>query len=184
MKAQAGVGLVEVLVALLIFAVGIVGAFKMQIAAKRANFEAAQQSIAVGLVRDILERIRSNPGELESYLVEEVGERALAAGLDCRLMSCSNSQLAVHDLHEWSSHLTGAGELVSIDGTDRNAGGLAMARACVRRSSRIVTVAIAWRGTNRLAGDSESDCGESSSVYGAGNEGRRLLVMTTYIGSL
>jgi len=183
-RAQSGVGLVEVLVALLIFTVGVLGPLRMQIAAKRANFEAAQQSVAVSLARDILERIRSNPGDLASYLVEEAGGTVLASGSDCRVAPCSNAQLAVYDLHEWSLRLIGATELVSIDGDEYRAGGLTVARACVRRNSRVVTVTIAWKGAHPMAGNSVSDGGEKAVLYGPGNTQRRQIVMTTYIGNL
>jgi type IV pilus assembly protein PilV len=40
---QSGVGLIEVLIAVLILAVGILGLAQMQLSAKRAGFEATQR---------------------------------------------------------------------------------------------------------------------------------------------
>ncbi len=70
---SAGIGLVEVLVALLVFSVGILGVTAMQLAAKRSGYEATQRSIATSLARDIIERMRSNPGQLPGYVVSDLG---------------------------------------------------------------------------------------------------------------
>ncbi len=67
-------GLVEVLVAVLIFAVGLLGMAAMQLAAKKSSYEATQRSIATSLSRDILERMRSNPGQIAAYVANDVGD--------------------------------------------------------------------------------------------------------------
>ncbi len=179
---QWGAGMVEVLVAIVVFAVGILGTFSLQIAAKKANFEAAQHSLATELARDIIERMRGNRGELDAYVAEDIGSAPPAAGTDCRLVACTSGQLAEHDLSQWTLRLTGADELVSIDGSEFDAGGLLMPRACISSNSREVSVAIAWRGTGKIIDGSDSDCGKSSALYGPENEQRRVLVLTTYIG--
>jgi type IV pilus assembly protein PilV len=179
-----GVGLVEVLVAIAVFSVGVLGTFAMQVSAARVNFDAAQQLMATGLARDILERMRSNAGELDAYTVNGVGQQALPFATDCRLTDCSAAHLAAFDLFAWTSRLNGETERVTVDELVMNAGGLVSPRACIHYNQGRVEVAIAWRGFGAIHFDSESDCGTNLGLYGSADELRRLLVITTYIGSL
>ncbi len=183
-SAQGGVGLVEVLVAVVVFSTGIMGTLAMQITAKSMNFEAAQQLMATSLARDIVARMRSNGGGLTSYVVNEVGDKTLAYDKNCHVDSCTNVQLAEYDLFQWTSYLRGEAELVDIDGTLIRTGALVSPRACISSDAGAIEVTIVWRGSNKMTTDTRSDCGKSSGLYGMGNEQRRLLVMTTYIGSL
>jgi type IV pilus assembly protein PilV len=183
-KMQQGVGLVEVLVATAVFSVGVMGTFAMQIAAKKTNFEAAQQLIATSLARDILTRMRSNPGELDSYVVDGIGDTVLVAGTNCRTVLCTATQLAAYDLFEWTSSISGNAERVDIDGQQVKAGGLVSPRACIKHDKGAVEVTIAFKSFNTVNIAGGSECGESSGLYGAGNEQRNVLVMTSYIGAL
>lgn len=178
---QRGVGLVEILVAILVFAVGILGVTAMQLAAKRSGYESTQRSIATSLARDIIERMRSNPAQLDTYVVTDLGSTAVSFTTDCNLASCSPAALAERDLYEWNELLKGASEQVVIDGLTSNAGGLVDSRACITNDAGNIQVAIAWRGVTEMTNPAESDCGDSSGLYGDENKQRRLLVMTTYI---
>ncbi|RLA48698.1 MAG: hypothetical protein DRQ98_14465, partial [Gammaproteobacteria bacterium] len=51
-QGQKGVGLLEVLIALLIFTTGMMGLLSTQLAGKKAGYEATQRSIATALARD------------------------------------------------------------------------------------------------------------------------------------
>jgi type IV pilus assembly protein PilV len=179
-----GVGLVEVLVAIAVFSVGVLGTFAVQISAARVNFDAAQQLMATGLASDILERMRANTAVLDAYAVTGVGQQALPFAADCRLASCSAADLAAFDLSAWASRLSGETESVTVDEQVMNTGGLVIPRACIHYSQGRVEVAIAWKGLGAIHVDSESDCGLKLGLYGSADELRRLLVMSTYIGSL
>lgn len=183
MTRQSGVGLVEVLIAVLIFAVGMLGMTAMQLGAKRSSFEATQRSIATSLARDILERMRSNPVALSSYAVLELGSATVTSGTNCNTSSCTTAQLAVRDVYEWSQLLQGAAEKITINGVTSDTGGLVDYRACITNASGFVTVAIAWRGVGDMANPTGSTCGEASGLYGPSQLQRRLLFMTSYIGT-
>ena len=182
-KRQSGVGLIEVLISMLIFAVGLLGLTTMQLGAKRGSYEATQRSVATSLARDIFARMRSNPGVLSSYVVSELGSSTVAAGTNCNASSCTTAQLAERDLYEWSELLQGASEQITLGGTTSNAGGLVDYRACVSNTAGLVSIAITWKGINDMQNPTESTCGEASGLYGASQEKRRLLVMTSYIGA-
>ena len=58
---QQGVGLVEVLVALLLLAIGVLGFSALQLRAVDASLEANKQVLALTIARDLAERMRANP---------------------------------------------------------------------------------------------------------------------------
>ena len=51
---------IEVLIALVILIMGILGAVAMQATAKKGSFDAMQRSVASALAQDIIERMRGN----------------------------------------------------------------------------------------------------------------------------
>lgn len=179
-----GVGLIEVLIAVLVLSVGLLGMVALQVTAKRNSYEATQRSIATGLARDILERIRSNPGEVGSYAATVGGGSITSVPASCNTSSCSTSGLASRDLYEWEQLLDGASEKITIDGSESNAGGLVDPRACITNSAGTVTVAIAWKGVTEFSNPTASNCGETSGLYGSGNKQRRLLVIKTYVSDI
>ena len=61
---QRGFTLLEVMIALLIFGVGVLSVAALQGVAKRANYEAIQRTTATQLAFDLLERMRANASGL------------------------------------------------------------------------------------------------------------------------
>lgn len=187
---QTGVGLIEVLIAVLVLGVGILGMVSMQVTAKRNSYEATQRSIATALARDIIERMRSNPSELASYDGQTLGGGSITAvPASCNTNPCVTTlALASRDLYEWEQLLDGAAEKITLGGTTSNTGGLIDPQACIDTDtgslSGSVTVAIAWKGVAELTNPTASTCGESSGLYGTGQKQRRLLVITTYVSSV
>ena len=186
---QRGVGLIEVLIAVLVFSLGMLSLAAMQIGAKRASYEATQRSIATGLARDILERMRGNPDQLDTYVVTNVGDPnglLTAPDPNCAATDCTPAELATHDLVDWESLLAGATEKLGTE----NSGGLVSPRACIAHVDGTVTVAIAWQGVASATNPTESTCGNDVvGLYDDPNEPagnnlkRRLLVMSTFIGN-
>lgn len=92
----AGVGLIEVLVAVTILAFGMLGIAAMQATALRNGQSAAQRSQAVIATYAILERMRAN------HAVAGNG------GYDLAAMTCeppNAGDLAATDLHDWIASL-------------------------------------------------------------------------------
>jgi type IV pilus assembly protein PilV len=178
---QRGVALIEVLVAFAVFSVGILGTFSMQIAAKRINNNAAQQSIATALARDILARMRVNSGALDAYVVDDIGVEEPEAAGDCISDVCSNLQMAGRDIYEWSESLSGEQEHVVIDGHDIASAGLVDARACIKNDAGIVSVSISWRNSNGVIGVSKAPCGVRVPAENSSDEKFSALIMTSYV---
>ena len=66
-KVQRGVGMVEVLVALLVLAIGVLGFSALQLRALQATAEATDRTMAMNLARDLADRIRINRLGLADY---------------------------------------------------------------------------------------------------------------------
>ncbi len=187
-RGQTGAGLIEVMIAVLVFSVGLLGLVALQLTAKKNSFEATQRSIATSLARDIIERMRSNPGQIPAYVIDDVGDTGspVTAGTTCTqaaAVTCTTAQLAAYDLADWYGLLIGAAETVTVAGVSSNAGGLVQPRACISNADGDITVAIAWRGVNEMTDSAESVCGVGDGLYGDDDKLRRVLVMTTYIGA-
>jgi type IV pilus assembly protein PilV len=182
---QRGVGMLEFLIALLIFAVGMMGLIAAQLAGKRASFEASQRSTATALARDILERMRANPGQLEAYQVAGVGDhsgRLPAPEADCSFVACTAQQMAAFDVWQWESLLIGEPEQVGGE----SAGGLVSPRGCIRREGGAITVTVSWLGVTPEGPAAPIACGENpgpGAPEDAGVETRRRhqLTLATFV---
>ena len=137
-----GVALIEATVSLLLLSLASVAMAGLQLSAGRANFEAAQRSIATAMVADILERMRANPTALENYAIDEqAGSGASSAVVACFVESCSAVDIAQRDIRDWRDTLKGR----DSDG-ETVAGSLFDATPCIVINGRIAEVVIAWAG--------------------------------------
>lgn len=97
-----GFTLIEVLVAILIVAVGILGVAGMQVVSLQQNRNALFRDTALQLGNDILDRIRANRGEV-------YGPVALADapdfGRDCNDNDCDPEEMLAFDLAQWKCRL-------------------------------------------------------------------------------
>ena len=187
---QKGAGLLEVLIALLIFSTGMMGLLSTQLAGKKAGYEATQRSIATALARDILERVQANPGQIPGYVINNAGDQGNQLSLpatNCEQADCTPGQLAAFDLWQWESLLLGIPE--QQDG--RNVGGLVSPRVCISNEGGVVSVGISWLGVTSAQESAGPACGSDiAGLYDApeeavGNNLRlRQMIMSTYIGVL
>ena len=111
-----GSSLVEVLVSLLLLALGLLGASILQLSALRARHESALLSAGVQLAAGMAERIRANsvlmhgPDVGNSYLnvayAAADGADAGGGAPDCfGAAACSAAELAQFDIAEWKQQL-------------------------------------------------------------------------------
>jgi type IV pilus assembly protein PilV len=179
--------MLEFLVALLVFSMGMMGLMSAQLAAKQLGYEASQRSMATTLAADILERIRTNAGQLDAYRAVDIGNKKHLfppPSIDCDTSACTASQLAVFDLWQWESKLLG----FSMQQAGAVSGGLASPRACISNDDRKVTVTISWLGPAVTEQVIKTTCGievvgddESQSDTGGVNLQRNQLMISTYI---
>lgn len=97
---QKGFGLVEVLVSLLILAVGLLGLGSLQSTGLTMTSEARNRSQAVFLAEDLFERARANRSNLSAYNTDAADDP------ECETdFAISNAGVAADDLAEWRNAL-------------------------------------------------------------------------------
>ena len=96
---QRGVGMMEILVALLILAIGVLGFVALQYRALEASAESTNRVQAITIARDLAERIRVNRNAFTTYRTE-LGTAAnqKAYKTNCLTTNCSNTDLADFDV--------------------------------------------------------------------------------------
>lgn len=97
---QKGFGLIEVLVALLILAVGLLGMASLQTASLQQTTGSQSRTQAILLAEDIVERIRANRPNRASYAL--AGQAAVACDPG---FAITNGGAAADDLNEWRNAL-------------------------------------------------------------------------------
>ncbi len=103
---QSGFTLLEVMVATIILVIGVLGAAAMTITAIRNSQQSGSRSTAVALAYEVGEMIRAYPNQINSFI--NVGTNANPGTLSnaCYGGGCTEANLALHDLYEWSHKVT------------------------------------------------------------------------------
>ncbi|WP_370981550.1 type IV pilus modification protein PilV [Agaribacterium sp. ZY112] len=99
LKLQAGAGLIEVMVAVLVLGIGLLGLMNLQNRSLQLNQQAYLYSQASNLAWDIMERMGANSAVADSYLLDYGA--AVTASTDCTSTNCSAEQLAQWDQAQW-----------------------------------------------------------------------------------
>ena len=193
---QKGVGLIDVMIAVVIFSIGLLGLAALQTVSKQSNYEGIQRSTAAMLASDMMERMRMNSlttyvsGSTISALSYYVASGTVTLPSDVNYTPppslpsipspncadnpsppCTFEQLAAWDKYEFQQMLFGVNE--AAGGND--VGGLLNPVACISTGSSIsggpgrYTVTIVWRGQTKLENQSGNDCGEGSGLYDDAN---------------
>lgn len=182
---QSGFSLLELLVAIVVFSVGMLAVAGLQTVSKSANFESLQRTTAAQIANGLLEDMRTNGSGIDIYLASG----ALGNGVNytepvpqCSIgAECSAAQKATHDLWYWERALDGDFETNDGNGT----GGLMFPALCINGpaggGAGIYQISIAWRGTAAMTGGVVNQCGAASGNYGDDNEFRRMVQIPTFI---
>lgn len=182
---QLGFSLLELLVTVVVFSVGLLAVAGLQTVSKQANFEAIQRTAASQIANGLLEDIRMNGDAVDIYLAAgELGNGSLGGepAPNCRTgTECNAAQKAAHDLWFWEQVIDGNLETNAGIGT----GGLVLPALCITGpaggGAGIYQVSIAWRGTVTITSAVANPCGTAGGNYGAANEFRRIIQIPTYI---
>lgn len=140
LSAQRGVGMVEVLIALLVMSVGLLGYAGLQLRALNSTEEAHYRTQAMAIAEDLSERIAANPEAIAVYTtVGNWAQLTPAAGKpngwdNCVLAPCTPGQMAQVDIFQtsWQSAL-----LLPA--------GQSHAEQCA--ASQAVCITVTWNGT-------------------------------------
>ncbi|HEX6592474.1 MAG TPA: type IV pilus modification protein PilV [Moraxellaceae bacterium] len=147
---QRGVGLIEVLVAMVILGVVVLGFAAMQMRAVGMTGDSYARSQAMSIAQDLVERMSVNYLSAGEYLSAYSGGAALTPlttlANNCLTSTCTSAQLATFDIEQaryYAAALLPEG-LVYIR---RDAG-----------ASENIQVFVAWGGTNPVPGISDNAC--------------------------
>lgn len=194
-RIQSGFSLVELVVAMGVMAVGLVGTVAMQATAKQNGVDSAQRTLATNLAQNMINRIRLNRENIASYVASDYGVATYSTNLPCLYSAndqqvCTSQQLAAFDSAEWNAMLNGE----SLAGNNSRVSGLVNPVACVSytQASGEVTVVISWTGRkitadagtaavdNQALAGLKDACGKNE--FSSKLERRRQVVLQTVIG--
>jgi type IV pilus assembly protein PilV len=180
MLSQRGVTMIEVLVALLILTVGLLGVAGMQARMQTAEVEAFQRAQAVVLLQDMVDRINANRKNAASYATGSV-VLGTSTTLDC---TAPGTNIALKDKCAWSDALTGAAE---TKGSSK-LGAMNEARGCitvpVATMPREVVVAVVWQGIVPTVAAGATTCASGVAAYGSDDKLRRAMTARIKIACL
>ncbi len=189
--------MLEVMIAVLILAIGLLGVAGLQVTSKRSNYEAVQRTTATMLIRDLIERMRANEVQLDAYTNTGAGRTfSPSTGISTAVTNCfgtgancDNATMANYDLSEWEGALTGITETSGAN----NVGGLVSPTACISVPAGMpagtINVAIAWRGLMKFPDQpapGKNACGNDSGLYDdTANDDvyRRVIEVETFVGT-
>ncbi len=189
-SAQHGFSLIELLVTVVIFSIGLLGAAGLQIVSKRATFAAMQRTTATQVGSGLLQDMRANGASLATYVATaQIGQKSVqgVSPTDCTnaTNACTTTEISLRDLNSWETLMDGGMETVLKGGGTTGVGGLISPAACIAGpvdgSAGVYVVSVAWRGAVALADPGIIACGANSGQYGDANEFRRVIQILTFI---
>lgn len=153
---QHGVGLVEVLVALVLLGIAVLGFTALQIRAVSASADAGQNIQAMNIARDLSERIRMNRDGLNEY-------KANATVIDCAANFCTSNQMAAYDFRQVQLRAENLGMSIAV----HDCQGSTLKRKCVY---------VAWDTTTATNGSGGNHC-TNGTAY---NPNAQCIIMEVY----
>lgn len=96
-RAVAGFTLIEVLIALIIMSVGMLGIAGLYVHSMQAGRTSMFRHNAVILAGDVADRIRANPRAAAAYAGAGANNNCVAGGINC-----TPAQMAAHDIFLWT----------------------------------------------------------------------------------
>lgn len=140
---QSGVSLIEVLVSVIVMAIGLLGLAALQGSAVRFNHSAELRSIANSQAQSMIDRMRANKQGVESGFYNNLS--GLPSQTQCS--ACSPAQLAQYDLYQFNT--TNAQLLPSGQGQ-------------VTGNGRVFTITIFW--DNDRSGATGTNCSGNTAL--------------------
>lgn len=147
-----GFTLIEVLITMVVFLIGMLGLLTLLLKGQAQQFESTQRAQAVSMVNNMAEKIKMNYSAVSSYVTgvsNPVGDGTLYNSLmlggivDCGSGACPAGALATYDMAIWDSELLGTKE----QNSGNNVGGIINGRGCVESlGGTTYRVSVAWQG--------------------------------------
>lgn len=147
--------MIEVLVTIVILAIGLLGLAGLQARLQASELESYQRTQALILLNDMANRVASNRSNAASYATGAASP--LGTGMTCPTSTTSTLN---RDKSEWCSALKGAAETISTN----NVGAMIGGRGCIEAlGSNEYLLTVAWQGTTpTLAPPASVACGKDN----------------------
>ena len=159
---QTGFTLLEILIAIIVVAFGLLGLFGLQAKAQKAETESYERTQALVLIQDIVDRMNANRADAfsQGYVT------ASPVGSGGALVDCSGKTGADLDLCEWANLLRGSAEVAGSAACSTASGAgcigamlsasgcitydatteLADSTGAVQAGTGIYTISVVWQG--------------------------------------
>ncbi|EIJ43889.1 type IV pilus modification protein PilV [Beggiatoa alba B18LD] len=98
---SAGFTLIEMLIALLVLSIGLLGVAALQTTGQRFNHSAYVRTQATFLAYDLMDRIRTNPVQAANGAYGIGFFTSISNAKDCATQVCTPAELKDYDLSEW-----------------------------------------------------------------------------------
>ena len=178
----AGFAMLEVLVALVVILLGLLGAVGLMIRSNTAEMESYQRVQAVILLQDMRNRIEANRDVATCYSNGPTGVQlgtGYAGAPACASGTAAQNAQAVADMQAWNALLLGSAETSGGSAV----GAMLGARGCISQidaANKIYLITVAWQGMAPTAAP-KATCGQGQ--YGTDSQ-RRALSVTVRIATL
>ena len=158
-----GFSLIEVLIAILVLALGIIGAAGLQLAAIRTSQQSSFQTMGVQLANELADKMRSNDTQMKlsdsanPFLQINYKSATDPTPTTSKLCytstaNCTASDIANADIYEWlirvKNSLPGGRVLVCRDAAPYDSAKRALTWTCTPDSNAGLTVKIGWKSKN------------------------------------
>lgn len=152
-RAQRGFGMIEVMVAVLVLAVGVMGFAGLQTRAVRASGDSYYRTQAMAIAQDLAERMRANSTQKAYYLTTTLWS-GTAATTNCITGTCSAQGMADYDA-----------AVIRSNAQTLLPQGLVRVEQC--KASAVTCIYVAWDGTTPTSGGTATECVNSNGQYAA-----------------
>ncbi len=147
-----GFTLLEVLVAVFILSVGLLGIANLQMLGLTYNQNAYYRSQAIQLAYDITERMRMNQDGVDAAAYDNITLTSLPGEVDCNNSACDASQLASYDLYQWAVRIFGIDQNSNGNYSDSgdiypalpNITGIVTTAKITNNGSKLFTIMLSW----------------------------------------
>jgi len=138
---QKGFSLIEVLVTLIVMAIGISGLMAVQVNSMKNVNNSQYRTVATYFAYDMAERMRANPVGLAAGAYNAINGSETNPGTSaCKTATCSGADLAKVDAYDWNTAIK---KLINEGGLGANALGTVTAAA------GLYTIQVAWTEQDR-----------------------------------
>lgn len=100
---QRGFTLLEVMISVVVFSIGLLGVAGLMVLSVRTNHSAFLRTQASFLAESMADRMRTNLGWIDDY--NGAYDASTAGAASCNTAPCTPTQLAAHDRAVWSQQL-------------------------------------------------------------------------------